>query len=126
VSDFGKLFDPFADTLLHLTLFLAFVADGILGIVPFLVILWRELSVQFLRNLLLRKKGVAQGARWMGKVKTETYFLTCAVSPLNETLDRLEMTTNDIVYVASNGLFCIAAIMAVISFADYYKVYKKA
>ena len=39
ISDFGKLFDPFADTLTQITCFLCFVLDGILPPVLFVFFL---------------------------------------------------------------------------------------
>ena len=40
VSDFGKLFDPFADTLMQITCFLCFVLDGIFPAALFLLALF--------------------------------------------------------------------------------------
>jgi len=61
ISDFGKLFDPFADTLTQITYFLCFGIDGILS--PFLVlaVLYREFFILFVRNLMLRK-GITLGS----------------------------------------------------------------
>jgi len=39
VSDFGKLFDPFADTLVRITYFLCFVVDNILPALLLMIIL---------------------------------------------------------------------------------------
>ncbi|MBO5137888.1 MAG: CDP-diacylglycerol--glycerol-3-phosphate 3-phosphatidyltransferase [Spirochaetaceae bacterium] len=75
VSDFGKLFDPFADVLLHLTTFFCFVLSGYLSPLIFLLILYREMSMNFVRMLAL-KKGVAIGARIGGKLKTVLYVVT--------------------------------------------------
>ena len=41
VSDFGKLFDPFADVLLHLTTFFCFVVAGHMPAIVFILILYR-------------------------------------------------------------------------------------
>ena len=81
VSDFGKLFDPFADTLTQLTYFFCFVIDGILPSFLFLAVLYREFSILFIRNLML-KKGIALGARMGGKIKTVTYVLSGALALL--------------------------------------------
>ena len=42
ISYFGKLFDPFADTLTQLTYFLCFVMEGILHPFLLLAVLYRE------------------------------------------------------------------------------------
>jgi len=78
-SDFGKLFDPFADTLMQITAFLCFVIDGILPAFLFLVVLYREFGILLLRNLML-KKGITMGARISGKVKTVTYVIGGAIA----------------------------------------------
>jgi len=59
-SDFGKFFDPFADTLVQITCFLCFLIDKIWGntIIPlilFLLVIYREFGILFLRNLMLKK-----------------------------------------------------------------------
>jgi CDP-diacylglycerol--glycerol-3-phosphate 3-phosphatidyltransferase len=81
VSDFGKLFDPFADTLVQITYFLCFVMDGIFPVILLLLVLYREFGILFLRNLML-KKGVAMGARLGGKIKTVTYIIAGAAALL--------------------------------------------
>ena len=69
VSDFGKLFDPFADVLLNLTVFLCAVEAGYMPFVLFVLIFYREFSQSFLRMIAL-KKGIAIAARMGGKLKT--------------------------------------------------------
>lgn len=70
VSDFGKIVDPMADTLVHLSLFFAFSQPPIslppLLIVPFF---YREILVGALRTLAALK-GHAVAARSTGKIKT--------------------------------------------------------
>ncbi|MDR0909891.1 MAG: CDP-diacylglycerol--glycerol-3-phosphate 3-phosphatidyltransferase [Spirochaetaceae bacterium] len=127
VSDFGKLFDPFADTLMHIIFFFTFTQFGILNPIPFLIILIRESSVQFLRNLMLKKKGIAQGARWLGKTKTVSYFLTCVVTMVSLTMQQFGYPSLAGGFsLAANILFVIAALLSIISFIDYFRVYKRA
>jgi CDP-diacylglycerol--glycerol-3-phosphate 3-phosphatidyltransferase len=126
VGDFGKLYDPFADTLMQITLFLCFMIDGIFPAVLFLVILYREFGVQFVRNLMLRK-GIAMGARIGGKIKTVFYILAAAAALLAVSFRRLGM--EEPVYTAAKTaaliIFCVSVLISVISFADYFFVYKK-
>ncbi|GHV25936.1 CDP-diacylglycerol--glycerol-3-phosphate 3-phosphatidyltransferase [Spirochaetia bacterium] len=126
VSDFGKLFDPFADTLVWLTFFLCFVADGILPVLPFLIILYREFGILFLRNLML-KKGVAMGARKGGKVKAFGYMFTGITSLLASSVQRLgiEGPYFDIIRYIAWGFLGISVVVALISFFDYLGVYRK-
>jgi CDP-diacylglycerol--glycerol-3-phosphate 3-phosphatidyltransferase len=126
-SDFGKLFDPFADTLTQLTCFLCFVIDGILPAIFYLLILYREYSVLFIRNLML-KEGVVMGARIMGKVKTLIYILSAALALLVLSLSRLGLGTGFIagLRLGAQVVFSISALVSVISFVDYLLVYRNA
>ncbi|GHT71599.1 CDP-diacylglycerol--glycerol-3-phosphate 3-phosphatidyltransferase [Spirochaetia bacterium] len=126
VSDFGKLFDPFADTLVQITYFLVFVIDGIFPAALFLVVLYREFSILFIRNLML-KKGIAMGARMGGKIKTVTYIAAGAIALLAASLRRLgiEGPYFDIFRIAALVVFCISTVIALVSFADYLGIYRK-
>jgi CDP-diacylglycerol---glycerol-3-phosphate 3-phosphatidyltransferase len=74
VSDFGKLFDPFADSLARLTYFLGFVYTGIMPGWIFILVLYRDLGVAFVRTLAM-KKGVAMAAQLSGKIKAWIYAI---------------------------------------------------
>ena len=74
VSDFGKLFDPFADVILNLTVFVCAVASGYMPFLFFVLIFYREFSQSFLRMIAL-KKGIAIAARMSGKLKTVFYII---------------------------------------------------
>jgi CDP-diacylglycerol--glycerol-3-phosphate 3-phosphatidyltransferase len=74
VSDFGKLFDPFADSLARLTYFLAFAFTGIMPGWIFILVLYRDLGVAFVRTLAMRK-GVAMAAQLSGKIKAWIYAI---------------------------------------------------
>ena len=126
VSDFGKLFDPFADTLTQLTYFLCFVIDGIFPAFVFLLVLYREFSVLFLRNLMLRK-GIAMGARLSGKIKTVTYIIAGSFALLASSFTRLGffMESCRLVIVAANVVFALSMIIAIISFVEYVFLYLK-
>ncbi|MDR1058857.1 MAG: CDP-diacylglycerol--glycerol-3-phosphate 3-phosphatidyltransferase, partial [Treponema sp.] len=126
VSDFGKLFDPFADTLVWITYFLCFVVDGILPVILFLIVLYREFGILFLRNLML-KKGVALGARKGGKLKAVTYMLAGAAALLASSASRLGL---DPLYfsrlrVIAVVIFAVSVLISLASFADYIVVYKR-
>jgi CDP-diacylglycerol--glycerol-3-phosphate 3-phosphatidyltransferase len=126
VGDFGKLYDPFADTLMQITLFLCFVIDGMFPAALFLLILYREFGVQFVRNLMLRK-GIAMGARIGGKIKTVFYIMAAALALLAVSFRRLgsEEAVYNAVKTAALIVFCVSALISVLSFADYLLVYKK-
>ena len=126
VGDFGKLFDPFADTLVRITYFLCFVITGILPVIPFLVILYREFGILFLRVLMM-KKGIAMGARWGGKIKAVSYMITgvaclCSVTADCLGFDSLVTPLRLTAYI----IFLVSMGISVISFIDYVFVYQRA
>jgi CDP-diacylglycerol--glycerol-3-phosphate 3-phosphatidyltransferase len=125
VSDFGKLFDPFADTLTQLTYFLCFVVDGIIPAALYLVVLYREYSILFIRNLML-KRGIAMGARITGKLKTVTYILAAALALLASSLPRLGLGQGLVPGIKTGALavFLLSVILAAVSFMDYLSVYR--
>lgn len=81
VSDLGKLFDPFADVMLNLTVFISAMHsfDSNMGaympVWIFVLIMYREFCQNFLRLLSIRQ-GVAIAARKSGKVKTVFYIIS--------------------------------------------------
>ena len=126
VSDFGKLYDPFADTLAQLSFFLCFVIDGIFHPILFLLVLYREFSILFMRNLMLRK-GVSQGARMGGKIKTVSYITAVALALLASTCLRLGLFLPyyDFIRVTASVVFMLSVAIAAGSFFDYLILYRK-
>ena len=126
VSDFGKLFDPFADTLMQITCFLCFVIYRIFPAALFLLVLYREFGILFIRNLML-KKGVAMGARLGGKIKTVAYITAGVAALLAASLQRLAVfeALTPILKTAAQVIFGISVILSLVSFGDYLSVYRK-
>jgi CDP-diacylglycerol--glycerol-3-phosphate 3-phosphatidyltransferase len=130
-SDFGRLFDPFADTLMQITAFLCFVIDGILPAFLFVVVLYREFGIMLIRNLML-KKGITMGARIGGKVKTVTYIVAGGIALLYASIIRLSalellqpvVKIAYIIKIAAIAVFCLSVLFSVLSFFDYLFVYK--
>jgi len=142
-SDFGRLFDPFADTLVQITFFLCFLIDGIWGngvipVILFIIVIYREFSILFLRNLML-KKGITLGARMCGKIKTVAYIIAAGAALFTASLERLifiqsavnskimSISENFYPYMktASLIIFIISVCLAIISFIDYLVIYQK-
>jgi CDP-diacylglycerol---glycerol-3-phosphate 3-phosphatidyltransferase len=126
-TDFGKLIDPFADTLMQITCFLCFVIDGIIPAMLFLVILYREFGILFIRNLML-KKGIAMGARTSGKIKTVTYITAASLTLLYIGLYRLGIFgfLQPALRIVAIVVFYLSVIFSVLSFFDYVLVYRRA
>jgi CDP-diacylglycerol--glycerol-3-phosphate 3-phosphatidyltransferase len=127
VSDFGKLFDPFADVMLHMSMFVYCLIRGYMPSVCFLLIFYREFCQIFLRMLAV-KKGVSVGARKGGKFKTVLYVLTVGYTLILDLLPRLNINIADnfpVLRTISTIFFILSAIAALASFVDYLVNFKK-
>ncbi len=121
-SDLGKLLDPFSDVISRLTIFVCLLLVGIAPLWFFLVVLYRELSMTFLR-LLMVQKGVVQGASSGGKAKAWLYFFA--------SLGGLAMITwpslvaPEVSFWVLSALFTVAALQSLLSFLQYYRNYRR-
>ncbi len=79
VTDLGKVMDPYADTLSHLTFFVCFMDSGLMPVWAFLIIMWREFTQLFMRMLMMGV-GKAVPANIWGKSKTVLYAVTSILS----------------------------------------------
>ena len=70
VTDFGKIFDPFADSLSRFTYFITFLAAGLIPGWMVLIIFYRDSLVSALR-LIASLRGEVVAARISGKFKAE-------------------------------------------------------
>ena len=126
VSDFGKLFDPFADVLANIAVLFCFTLDGLLPSIFFLIILYREVSIVFVRMLAI-KRGLVIGAKMLGKIKTVLYITVGGVS----LFIRLCITYGlnlDIVSMFSIFnivLYGVAVFFSLLSFYSYLNDYRK-
>lgn len=125
VSDFGKLFDPFADVILHLTSFVCLMQSYKAGIsyIPsflFLLIMLREFGQNFLR-IVAAKQGTAIAARKGGKFKTVMYILTEFYALFLELLVRINQVPEcfGALRIAALVMFIICVICSYASFIDY-------
>ena len=118
VSDFGKLFDPFADVVLHLTVFFCYTLSGYIS--PFIMLLfaYREFGMLFVR-LLAAKKGVAIGARKGGKFKTVLYVVAGFFSLFLECAKRLGFSLPENLMYIGYIFYIMGLIASYVSFIDY-------
>ncbi|MBR1537281.1 MAG: CDP-diacylglycerol--glycerol-3-phosphate 3-phosphatidyltransferase [Treponema sp.] len=135
VSDFGKLFDPFADVILNLTVFLCAVEAGYMPFVLFILIFYREFSQSFLR-MIASKKGIAIAARMGGKLKTVFYIITGFFFLTLESYKRFEFHfpsdyqfIDNIIRISllwsTQVLFVVCVLLSWLSFIDYIKSFYK-
>ena len=125
VSDFGKLFDPFADVVLHLSSFacLLYSIKPELSYTPiwvFVLIMLREFGQNFLR-MVAAKQGTAIAARKGGKFKTVMYIVTEFYAVFLELLVRMDCVPPffGTLRIVNLVLFIICVICSYVSFIDY-------
>lgn len=68
VTDFGKVFDPIADSVSRQTVFISFFATGIIPLWLYLIFFYRDAFMQLLR-IVCASNGVVLAARKSGKLK---------------------------------------------------------
>jgi CDP-diacylglycerol--glycerol-3-phosphate 3-phosphatidyltransferase len=68
VTDFGKVFDPIADSVSRQTVFISFMITGIIPLWMYLIFFYRDAFMQLLR-IVCASSGVVLAARKSGKLK---------------------------------------------------------
>jgi CDP-diacylglycerol---glycerol-3-phosphate 3-phosphatidyltransferase len=126
VSDFGKIFDPFADVVARITYFVCFATTGIMPAWALLLILYREFGQLFLR-MILAGKSVIMGARPGGKLKAVFYMIAGCASLVLDSAIRLDALPAAVPYAKTAVfiLYCLAVGLSVGSFADYILQFRK-
>lgn len=120
VTDLGKVMDPFADTFSRLTYFVCLSKVGVMPIWTFIIIMWREFAIVFLRMLMMGS-GKAVAANIWGKIKAVLYAISGLAGILFVATERL-FEESQILVVGSTivtSLFVFAAIASVLSFTTY-------
>jgi CDP-diacylglycerol--glycerol-3-phosphate 3-phosphatidyltransferase len=120
VSDLGKLLDPFADVVSRLTYFLVFAAFNIMPVWMFVLIMYREVSIIFVRMMMMRD-GVALAARKGGKTKAVMYAVSSGLGLLllmHLRLGNLHGLMPALPWVVM-GAFGVSVLLAWGSFIDY-------
>lgn len=127
VTDLGKVLDPFADVIGRITYFVCLSFSGIMPLWAFLVILYRELSVTFLRMMLMGQ-GVAMAASIWGKAKAVLYAVSAIFGILYVGLMRLagQQAWMDTYFVLLQWVFALAAVASLASFISYFLNARKA
>lgn len=126
VTDLGKVMDPFADVFSRLTYFVCLMHASIMPPVAFMVILWRELGILFVRMLMMGK-GKPVPANIFGKSKAVLYAV-CGICGILLHAFRSWFGGADWVSVLSvvmNALCYLAAIASVSSFLTYISFIQK-
>ncbi len=123
VSDMGKVLDPFGDSISRLTYFLCFTLSGLMPAWIFIFILYRDLGVSFIRQLVA-KKGISMSARFSGKLKAVLYSLSGIGGLIVLTLKNVALFQEYMIYIENTvfAIFLLSGIVAVWSLIDYASV----
>lgn len=119
VTDLGKVLDPMADSITHISLFLTFT-QGFVGLPLLLVLvfLYRDLFISTLRTLCALR-GVALAARFSGKMKAVLQAAVAFLIILMMIPYTTGMISLDVFQQVSLFAVAIAAFYTVISIGDY-------
>ncbi|MBO7430177.1 MAG: CDP-diacylglycerol--glycerol-3-phosphate 3-phosphatidyltransferase [Spirochaetia bacterium] len=120
VSDFGKMFDPYTDLFARFTYFLCFVGIGRMPVWMFAIIVYREISVTFMRMIMM-KHGFAMGARMGGKIKEWVYAFAAISSLLAVSFERTGKCLGavDAVWTVAMVFYVLSVLFTIITFFDY-------
>ena len=117
VTDFGKHFDPFCDALANLTIMFCFMFEGFFSRILYMVVLYREFGITFLR-MLAAQHSFSIPAKMGGKVKTVFIKLLQTFSLAGDKILHLLRFIN-------LGIYIIAILLSVVTFCDYLNEYRK-
>lgn len=141
VTDLGKVLDPFADVIARLTYFVCLTAANLMPVWVFVIIMYREFGIIFIRMMMYRK-GVALAARKGGKLKTVTYSIASGLGMLLSSFARLDLfeplgglglfaplplnagTLVSVTAIGAMVFYVIAAVLSLLSFVDYLRVFR--
>ncbi|NOY08849.1 MAG: CDP-diacylglycerol--glycerol-3-phosphate 3-phosphatidyltransferase [Spirochaetes bacterium] len=120
VSESGKILDPFADSISRLTYFLCFTGMGIMPVWIFLVLLYRDLGVGYIRQIASGHR-VAFAARFSGKLKAWVYAVAGFVGILVFSVKKLLLLQqySSSIELYSLIVFVLSALIAIWSLIDY-------
>jgi CDP-diacylglycerol--glycerol-3-phosphate 3-phosphatidyltransferase len=121
-SDLGKVLDPFSDVLSRLTLFVCLLTVGLAPLWFVLIVLYREVSMTFLRMLMVQR-GVVQGASSGGKIKAWLYFFASLAGLIQMSWPAL--LPPEVWFWALGTLYVLAAGQSLFSFWQYFQGYRR-
>ena len=120
-TDLGKILDPFADSLSRLTYFFCYALAGIMPVWIFILILYRDLSVAFIRQYA-SKEGIVMGSRLSGKLKAWIYAFGGAAGLVWMSFNG---QTLGVVRIVATVVFGLCGLVAIWSFGDYASTLRK-
>ena len=125
VSDLGKVLDPFADVMSRVTYFLCFSFSGLMPLWIFLIIIYRELAIAFLRMVMMGRGIVVAASLW-GKLKAITYAVAGTLGVLVVSFERISILSDLMgpLRLILLIVFYLSAFASVASFLVYLRAMK--
>lgn len=109
ISDFGKMLDPIADKLTQLAMLFCLASKFPMMLIPFYVLIAKEVISLIIRIVLFRRSGDVYGAEWHGKAATVLLYASIIVHIL----------WLDIPSVVSSIIIVLSIVMMMVSFGVY-------
>jgi CDP-diacylglycerol--glycerol-3-phosphate 3-phosphatidyltransferase len=122
ITDLGKVMDPFADTFSRLTYFVCLSGVHVMPVWAFVIIMWREFSIVFLRMLMMGR-GKAVAANIWGKSKAVLYAVSGLFGIVYVAFERISSPGSWKAWAdpAMLVIFALAALASLASFGTYAK-----
>ncbi len=76
ITSFGQIMDPLSDKILVVSMFICFVASGLVPALAVVLIVAREFIVTSVRLIVLQNNGEVVSANFFGKLKTFTQMMS--------------------------------------------------
>ncbi len=127
-SDFGRLMDPFADSISRFTIFLCFLSAGWVPLWMVAIFFYRDVLVSLIRVFAM-KQGVIVAARKSGKTKAWVQavciWLVFAVILLEKAGFAAEFfAVQGRTYLMTTGIIAVSAMITLYSGIDYWDANK--
>ncbi len=122
VTDFGKLFDPFADSVSRFTFFLCFWWINLFPAWMVVILFYRDACISFLR-LVVRGENVVLAARKSGKIKAVSQSIAIFAILVGRVIQHFfpEFPLKPIAWWV---MLCVV-IITVLSFIDYLHAHRE-
>ena len=123
ITDFGKLMDPFADSIARFTIFLSFLSRNLAPLWIIAIFFYRDVLVSVIRVFSI-KEGVVVAARKSGKTKAWVQAVCILLVLLMLLAEKANLFSADIAILGlkiTTLIIFAAAVITVWSAIDYWK-----
>jgi CDP-diacylglycerol--glycerol-3-phosphate 3-phosphatidyltransferase len=130
ISDFGKLMDPFADSISRFTIFLCFLSAGWAPLWMIAIFFYRDVLVSVIRVFAM-KQGTVVAARKSGKTKAWVQAVCIWLVMIVVLLERSGIAIEFFsipgrTYLLTSSIIAISAVITLWSGYDYWAANKSA